>query len=593
MPRNPRHIGSLLLSLCLWVACATTPVTTDAAGLKALKDGRQRTEFVAESPKSMIVTAHPLATQAGLAILQQGGNAVDAAIAASLVISVVRPQSTGIGGGGFLLYFDQTTKQTQALDFRERAPAAATVHMFVDKTGKPKDSSYQGTPVPQASLNGHLAVGTPGLIDGLLETHRRWGSRPLPELMAPAIKIAREGFPIYPELARSIKNRAAILGIFPSSKKIFFRPNGEPKSAGDQLVQEDLARTLTLVSQKGRAGFYEGVVAKQIVAEMQRGKGLITLQDLKNYRTKVQTPVRGTYRGYEVVSMPPPSSGGVHLIQMLNMLENYDLSKEQVHSPTYTHILAEVMRRAYADRAEYLGDPAFVRVPVNGLTNKKYANSLIQSISPEQATPSSAVKPGNPAFYESASTTHISVVDPKGNAVATTQTINYTFGSGVVAEGTGVVLNDEMDDFAIQPGVPNVFGLVGSKANAVAANKTMLSSMTPTLIFNQQHQLDMILGSPGGSKIITAVLQTVVNHIDFKLHPLEAVHTTRIHHQWSPDILYMEEPAATLTKALTDRGYKIENSDGIGDVQAIFRDGGQWIGVADARSTGTPAGQKP
>jgi gamma-glutamyltranspeptidase/glutathione hydrolase len=542
----------------------------------------------------MIAAAHPLASDAALAMLRAGGNAADAAVAASFVISVVRPQSTGIGGGGFLLLTSRVRSEslpTKVYDFRERAPGAATRNMYLDDKGQPKAFTYAGKSVPDASINGHLAAGVPGLVAGLHQVHHDHGVLPWETVLAPAIKAARDGFEVYPGLAEAIADRAEILAVFPGSRAIFL-PGGKPLVAGQTLVQKDLAWTLDQVAKHGPKAFYEGAVAKKIVAEMQRGKGLISAVDLKNYAVKRREPVTGHYRGHKIVSMPPPSSGGTHIVQMLNMLSHDDLGAMGHGSVAATHLVAETMRRAFADRAEYLGDPDFVRVPVRGLTALPYAAALRATIDVSKATPSSGVKAGQPMAHESASTTHLSVVDKNGMAVATTQTVNYTFGSCVVAEGTGILLNDEMDDFSLKPGVPNVFGLVGSDANAIAAHKTMLSSMSPTMVFRPDGSFMMALGSPGGPRIISATLQTILNVIDHRMDYLSAVHAARIHHQWLPDQLVFEPGGLGdgVQAELRNMGHNVVAKGTIGDVQLVAKEGDKLIGVSDRRSEGAPRG---
>ncbi len=587
-----RSIFSLVVLLVgLSYSPLATAWTQNPRLYKPAEPGRSFSSYQSIAEHGMVATAHPLASQAAIEMLKKGGNAFDAAVAASFVISVVRPQSTGIGGGGFLLTWEPKTKKTEVFDFRERAPALATRDMYLHKDGSERGQVFDGKVVPNASLNGHLSVGIPGLVAGLVDVHGKKGKLKLQTVLQPAIDIAENGFPIYAGLAEDILDRKDILNVFPSSQKIFL-PNGIPLKTGDKLVQKDLAWTLKQIASKGRDGFYRGAVAERILAEMKKGGGILTAKDLEDYKVKFREPVTGTYRNFKIVSMPPPSSGGVHIVQMLNMLENTEYGTYPHGSPESIHILSEVMRRAFADRAEYLGDPDFVQVPVKGLTSKEYAKKLFSTIDLKKATPSSAVKPGNPQAYESPSTTHLSVIDSEGNSVSSTQTINYTFGSCVVAEGTGIVLNDEMDDFSKKPGTANVFGLVGSDANAVAAGKTMLSSMSPTLVFDKDDKLLLAVGSPGGPRIISATLQTIINVIDHKM-PLDmAVHATRIHHQWNPDILRVEADtlSAETAKALELLGHKLDASNTIGDVQAVGTTQGGFIGVSDTRSEGQPLG---
>jgi gamma-glutamyltranspeptidase/glutathione hydrolase len=556
-----------------------------------IEKSRSRDSYVAKGKNGVVATAHPLASEAAIAMLKKGGNAFDAAVAASFVISVVRPQSTGLGGGGFLLGTEARKSDVLVYDFRERAPAAASRDMYIEKDGTEKNFTYDGKTVPNASVNGHLSVGVPGLVAGLVKVQEEKGALKLAEVLQPAIKIAVQGFPVYEGLAKEILERREILEVFPDSRRIFL-PEGKPLTAGQLLVQKDLAWTLRQIAERGAAGFYQGEVGKRLVAEMQRGKGLMTADDLKQYKVKMREPVTGTYRGYRIVSMPPPSSGGVHIVQMLNMLGQTKYGELPHGSAASIHLLAEVMRRAFADRAEYLGDPDFVKVPVKGLTSAAYAKALYATIDPNKATASDKVKPGTPQSYESPSTTHLSVVDGEGNAVTSTQTVNYSFGSCVVAQGTGVILNDEMDDFSKKPGTANVYGLLGNEANAIAAGKTMLSSMSPTFVFDPKGRLSLALGSPGGPRIINATLQTIINVVDHKM-PLEtAVHAARIHHQWYPDEIRVEPETLTpqVQKDLGAMGHKIAVKGAVGDVQAVGIEAGTLIGVSDTRSEGRPMG---
>jgi gamma-glutamyltranspeptidase/glutathione hydrolase len=547
-------------------------------------------DYQATSDGGMVVAAHPLASKAGALMLDKGGNAIDAAVAASFAISVVRPQSTGLGGGGFLLYHEASSKHRRVFDFRERAPRKASSNMYVDDKGEYKKITYNGIVVKDPPVNGHLAVAVPGLVKGLVEIHKELGKLTLAEVMAPAIEIAEKGFPVYKAIASEIIDRQEWLRLYPSSREIFFK-GGQPLKEGDPLVQKDLALTLRQIAATGSKDFYEGGIAKKIVAEMERGGGLIDMTDMRSYRVIERIPVSGHYRGHHIVSMPPPSSGGAHVIEMLNMLETKDLSGIHPRGATYLHLLSEVMRRAFADRAREMGDPDFVTVPTARLTSKGYARELMKTFDPEHATDSKLFAANAPTG-ESQSTTHISVIDQWGNAVGSTQTVNYSFGSCVVAEGTGIVLNDEMDDFTTRSGGSNVFGLVTGKKNDIAPGKTPLSSMSPTMIFTDKGELELVLGSPGGPRIINAVLQTALNVMEFKMPLLEAVHATRIHHQWMPDAIKVE--AASLdedTRArLLSLGHKLAPIESIGDVQAIQRlsDGG-LVGVSDSRSDGKPA----
>lgn len=532
-----------------------------------------------------VVAAHPLASEAGVAMLARGGNAIDAAVAASFVISVVRPQSTGLGGGGFMVTHSAKHKRTEVFDFRERAPSKATAEF------------YSKLPA-EATVNGPLAVATPGLVAGLFEVHSVSGRLPWKTVLEPAIKIAEEGFPIYQQLADALQRRKEVLKSFPSSKKIFFR-NDEPFTVGEKLIQSDLAKTLRRVAANGAGEFRNGETAKKIVSSIDKLGGILTMDDFKNYRVQRRLPVTGKFAGNTIVSMPPPSSGGVHVIEILNILRNDQetIKRAGFASFEHWHLMAEAMKRAFSDRAMFMGDPAFTMVPVARLTSLAHADSWRKTIDAKKAVPSSKLDVQNAVVLrESESTTHISVIDRDGNAVSTTQTINFTFGSCLVAEDTGIMLNDEMDDFSRSGNQPNVFGLVGTAANEIAPNKTPLSSMTPTMIFDPAGNLRLIVGSPGGPRIISATLQTIFNHLGLQMSAAESVHSPRIHHQWLPDKLYIEKknaPASTLT-ALANAGHELVDSSSLGDVQAIFieraEDSGTTTitGVSDTRSDGQP-----
>lgn len=512
-----------------------------------------------KAKNGMVSSEQGLASQVGLDVLKRGGNAVDAAVAVGFALAVVLPYAGNIGGGGFMLIYDAKTRKNIALDFRELAPALAHRDMFLDARGKI---------TPGSSTSTHLAVGVPGTVAGLDLALRQYGTMSLKELIAPSIELAEQGFEVTPYLAQVLEASGDQLGRWPSSRAIFF--NGErPLRAGEKLIQKDLAESLRLIAQQGPKAFYEGEIAKKIVAEMKNHGGMITSDDMKNYQAVERQAVTGTYRGYQVVSMPPPSSGGVHVIQMLNMLEHYPLSKQGLNSAQNMHAMTEVMKLAYADRAEYLGDPDFTKVPVTGLTSKKYANELVKKINLEQVTPSAQIKPGKPLPYESDQTTHYSVADKFGNVVATTYTLNLLFGSGIVATGTGIMLNNEMDDFSVKAGVPNAFGLVGGDANAVAAKKRPLSSMTPTMVLKDGKPF-LITGSPGGSRIITTTLQIIVNMIDHQLNPAEATIAPRFHHQLEPDITRLERGFnADTLDILKSKGHKFVIGRSMGRTQTI------------------------
>lgn len=535
----------------------------------------------------MVVSADGLASAAGLEMLKTGGNAIDAAVATTFAISVTEPQSAGIGGGGFLLLRDGKTGVTRALDFRERAPLAATRTMYLDASGKVR---------PKASTEGYLAVGVPGTVAGLYEVHGRYGKLPWRTVVAPAVKLAETGFVVSPKLATAIASQKT-LQQNPAARKIFTR-NGKPLSVGDRLVQQDLARTLQTIAQEPQS-FYRGKLAATIAQDMQTNQGLITRQDLQQYRPIWRDPVCGTFRTARICSMPPPSSGGVHLLQMLNLIGDTDLKAIGWHHPDTLHFLVETMRIAYSDRAEYLGDPDFVKVPVAALISPTYAQQRRQEINPQKARPSAQVKPLDRVTLErfsqrreSNDTSHLSVVDGAGNAVSLTFTVNLGFGAGVVATGTGIVLNNEMDDFATAPGVPNAFGLVGKEANAIVPGKTPLSSMTPTIV-TEQDQLRLVVGAPGGSTIITTVLQIVLNVLVYEMDVEKAVAVPRLHHQWLPDAVMVEAngfDALTLAE-LRRRGHTLQERSGWGNAMAIERTkDGLLRGTADPRGDGTANG---
>lgn len=548
--------------------------------------------FADPAPPShgMVASAHPLATAAGLEMLRRGGDAVDAAVATAFALAVVEPYSSGIGGGGFALVLPAPQGKITALDFRERAPARATRDMFLVK-GK-VDSAR--------SKVGALAAGVPGEVAGLWEMHRRWGRLPWAATLKPAIRYAREGFPVDRELAARIAFMSGCLGEFPASRVTFLTPEGKAPAAGEVLRQAALADTLDRISQEGAKGFYAGFIATAIEREMIRSNGLISRSDLAKYRVIERPPVSGTYRGYKVFSMPPPSSGGVHLLQMLKMLEEFDLASHGPGSPETLHLLAEVMRRAFADRAYFLGDPDFVEVPVARLLDPEYLKLRASTIRRDHASSSQVVVHGDlggrqgPAAgtgAESAHTTHLSVVDGEGAAVSATLTINGSFGSCQVVPSTGILLNNEMDDFSAQPGVPNLYGLVGGEANAVEAGKTPLSSMTPTLVL-KDGALKAVVGSPGGPRIITTVLQVLVDLIDFREDLASALAAPRVHQQWLPDALYVERGVDDGTvKKLEALGHKIEQGGTWSNAQGIRRRAdGSWEGGSDPRGVGEARG---
>lgn len=530
--------------------------------------------------QGMVVSAHALASEAGLKTLQNGGNAIDAAVATTFAISVVEPFSAGIGGGGFLVLRLGQTGEIKALDFRERAPAAATRTLYLDQSGQVR---------PKASTDGYLAVAVPGTVAGLYEVHRRYGQRPWQDVVQPAIQLAEQGFPVSWRLAKAIAARVPLRQNL-AARQIFTR-NGRGLMLGETLVQQDLAKTLRAIARDPQS-FYTGPIAEALVQDMQANGGLITTTDLRHYRPIWRDPLCGSFRQFQVCSMPPPSSGGVHLLQILGLIGTTDLKAMGWHHPDALHLLVEAMRIAYADRAEYLGDPDFVSVPVKALLSPAYLHHRRQAIDPQRAAP--VIKPADPQILrrESHDTSHLSVVDRAGNAVSLTFTINLGFGAGVVTPGTGIVLNNEMDDFAIAPNVPNAFGLVGREANAIAPGKTPLSSMTPTIV-TEQGQVKLVVGAPGGSTIITTVLQVILHTLVYEMPVDRAVAAPRLHHQWRPHQLRLESWGfdQRTIEELRRRGHPISEGSPWGNAMAIVRqEDGWWVGAADPRGEGAAYG---
>ena len=535
-----------------------------------------------EGKEGMVVTSHFLATLSAQDVLEKGGNAIDAAVTAAFSLAVTQPRSGNIGGGGFMLISSEQKDEVVAIDYREKAPGKATVDMFLDNDGN-ADSNV--------SRFSHLAAGVPGTVAGLAIALERYGTISLKEAMAPAIKLAGEGFVVTSRFSKGLKKREKRLKKWASSRKIFYKADGSYYEPGDLFVQKDLAATLNRISKNGIKEFYEGKTAELLVAEMEKHGGLITMDDMKNYSPGFRTPVHGNYRGYDIYSMSPPSSGGVHVVQILNILEGYPISEYGHNSSQTIHLMAEAMKRAYADRSLYLGDEDFIRVPLKELTSKKYGASLRQGIDTQKATPSSTIAPGKPLSYESNETTHLSIVDKFGNAVSNTYTINFSYGSGIVVDGAGFLLNNEMDDFSAKPGVPNAYGLIGGEANKIEPDKRMLSSMSPTIVKHEGKNF-LVTGSPGGSRIITTTLQVIMNVIDHGLNIQSAVVAPRIHHQWLPDQLRIEEGLSPDTiKRLQDMGHEVKRKSAMGAIQSIMiKDGVMYGGADPRRSTSLAAG---
>ncbi len=532
--------------------------------------------------QAMVVSAHPLASKAGREVMQKGGNAVDAAIATQLALAVVYPGAGNIGGGGFMVS-RMANGETATLDYREKAPLAGGRDMYLDANGDV---------ISMSSVRGHLAAGVPGTVAGLEAAHRKYGKLDWASLVQPAIDLAN-GWELTAREARGLNgNRKVFIEYNTVRPDFFLSEEGSEWAAGDIVSIPELAKTLERIRDNGRDGFYKGETAKLIVAEMERGKGLITLEDLEQYEAVWRTPVTGDYRGYEFISMPPPSSGGIALAQLFNAIEPFDLGEMGFLSTDAVHLMTEAERRAYADRAAHLGDPDFYDVPRNGLTNRNYTQTRMASFSPDRATPSTEIDAGAPAPKESEETTHLSVIDPWGNAVSVTTTLNGGMGSKVFVGGAGFLLNNEMDDFSVKPGIPNMYGLVGGEANAIAPGKRMLSSMTPSIVA-KDGKLFMVVGTPGGSTIITSVFQTIVNVIDFDMTMQQAVSAPRFHHQWLPDVLQTEANAldSMVIVNLEAKGHKLRARGTIGRVDAILvLSNGKLEAGADPRGDDTAEG---
>jgi gamma-glutamyltranspeptidase/glutathione hydrolase len=531
--------------------------------------------------KIMVTSQGQNTTRAALLIFQNGGNIIDAFVAASFAISVERPHSTGIGGGGFLLYFSKKENKVYAFDFREVAPLEAFTNMYLTDKGEPQ---------PLASQEGALAVANPGLVRGLFEIHKRFGRLPWIETVAPAIRLARNGFPLYGELYDALEDRRELLLTDPEARRTFFTQDGKTPHLGAIIVQENLAKTLELIAQEGADGFYSGRVADAIVRTVRSKRGLLSYRDLQTYEMVERTPVHGVYKGLKIYSMPPPSSGGVHVIQILKMLEPHNLQLMGPQSIEAVHLTANAMQRAFLDRASYLGDPDFHPVPVKELVDEGYLGKMSKLIHQKMALKAQDVK-SIPLPYESSETTHFTIADEEGNMVASTQTINGWFGSGVIAQGTGIILNNEMDDFAQKVGAQNLFGAVGGHFNLVHPKKRPLSSMSPT-IMTKNNAPFMALGSPSGTRIITCVAQTILNSVEFEMPLYEAVAATRIHQQWLPDVLKVEAPFLDpkVEEGLKRKGHNLVH-DKLGcSIQAIRKVKEGWHGVSDPRGEGFALG---
>ncbi len=554
--------------ICLWLV-----LTSGLSSNQQLGRGRS----------GIVVSADPIASQVGVEILKGGGNAVDAAVAVSFVLAVVYPEAGNIGGGGFMLIHEAGTGKETSIDYREKAPSGARGGMYLDQ---------QGRPIQGQSTVGYRASGVPGSVAGMHLAWKKFGRLPWEQLIQPSMRLARTGFRVSRSLSVSLRRAELLLSRFPESRRIFLR-DGKFYQEGEIFSQPQLAGALELISREGPRAFYEGQIAGLIAQEMDRNKGSITAEDLKNYEARIREPIRGFYRGYEIISMGPPSSGGVILVEMLNMIESYPLNQSGFDSRQVLHLKSEVMRRGFVDRAEFLGDPDFSRIPLLGLTSKEYALQQSCSISPDWATPSATLKHGDPGPFEHAETTHFSVVDREGNAVAVTTTINGVYGSGVTIPGAGFLMNNEMDDFSSKPGVPNMFGLLHGERNAIKPNKRPLSAMAPTLV-KWRGEPYLILGSRGGPAIINTVFQIIVNVIDHGFSLEKAVGAPRIHHQWLPDQIVAEPEALVheTRSALEKKGHRIVFREKIGEAHCIFINPktATRLGVADPRSEGSAYG---
>ena len=564
------HLACFLLySLCIEVASKDFQPIGTVNPSKYIPAQQQ----ISESKNGMVTTQHFIATRVGEKILNKGGNAYDAAIAVGFTLAVVLPRAGNIGGGGFMVMHDSLTNQSYSIDYREMAPAKSFTNMYLKEDGSFNDDKL--------STFGYLASGVPGTVAGFWEIHKKFGSLNWELLLEDAIYYAENGFKITPYMGDMLTKYEEKLSYFEPTKKIFMK--NSPDFTGRTLVQKDLAKTLKIIAKNGKDGFYKGVVAKKIASQMQKNGGLITEDDLMAYRPKWRKPLISNYRNNKIITMGPPSSGGVHVIQMLNILENYDLQEVGHNTPKYINLLAEVMKYAYADRSKHLGDPDFFNVPVSEITNKQYARTIKNKIKLGKSNPSSKILPGSFDDRESLETTHYSVADKDGNVVSSTYTLNSTFGSGVTIEGTGILMNNEMDDFSAAPGIPNQFGLLGSKANEIQPKKRPLSSMTPTIVMKND-QLFFTTGSPGGSRIISAVLQSILNIIDFDMNLEEANKAKRIHHQWQPDVLQIELSLNDdIKNELNKLNYNVRIINPATCLQLIMKKNNTFYGYGDFR----------
>ncbi len=564
--RRPRFSAS---ALCL-IFCALVSAASCASP-----------SFVRESPvkngpfqNGAAVSAEKHAALAGTRMLMRGGNAVDAAVTMGFALAVTLPRAGNLGGGGFMLIHMAESGETVAVDYREKAPLAASENMFLDERGE--------VDIKRARESIQSA-GVPGTVAGLALALEKYGTVSLEEALLPAMELAENGFTVTPELHRSLLAAKQRMRRSEESMNVFFTDDGNPPAEGRVLKQKNLAWSLKKIREGGTDAFYRGEIAEKITDYMKRAGGLLSAEDLASYRAVIRKPVTGDYRGYRIYSMPPPSSGGLHLVQMLEILENHPLSEYGHNSPEYIHLLAETMKLAYADRSEHLGDPDFSEIPARWLTSEKYARKLSERIRPDAAVPSEEIRPGDPVAETGTETTHFTVADKFGNVVSNTYTLNFSYGSGLSVPGTGILLNNEMDDFSAKPGARNAYGLTGGGKNSIMPGKRMLSSMTPAIVL-KDGKFFLATGSPGGSRIITTVLQLLLNVIDHGMNVHEATSAPRIHHQWLPDTLYMENDAAgEVETTLRGKGHRVRRTGYIGNTQSIVRRGGLFHAASDRR----------
>jgi len=577
---KPTFLGAFVIGTNL-MAISTCLAVSVGAHADAILEGERFNPVTAT--QGMVSTSHTLATDVALQVLKDGGNAVDAAVTAGFALAVTQPRSGNIGGGGFMLIAPGDGAAPEAIDYRETAPAAATEDLFLDDDGNVVQNRSRFT---------HKAAGVPGTVAGLALALERHGSISLQQALAPAIKLASDGFVVPRRFSEGLEQARERMTRWPSTLETFYKEDGSAWQPGERFRQPKLAATLQRIADQGTDGFYKGKTARLIAQEMASNDGLITEADLASYKPVIRTPVHGTYRGYDIYSMSPPSSGGVHIVQILNILEGFPIGEFGHNSASAIHHMAEAMKLAYADRTQYLGDTDFVDVPVEGLISKGYAEELRSTIKADKTRPASEIKPGQPAAYESPETTHFSVVDRWGNAVSNTYTINFSYGSGITVAGAGFLLNNEMDDFSAKPGVPNAYGLIGGAANKIEPGKRMLSSMSPTVVRKDGRNF-LVTGSPGGSRIITTTLQVIMNVIDHGMNIQSAVSVPRIHHQWLPDQIRVEQGiSADTVKLLESKGHTVVTDSAMGAIQSIMigEDGTLYGGADPRRSTSSAMG---